>query len=233
MAQWFSTHKVCFSYIPLFAFFFVLIFPFAALSQHSPKIPFPYGPMGLNGVPWIVAKEANLFEKNGLNVDMIFVGVSTVIVKSMLFRIRQRRGSWRTSGRFERLERRRHHPDRSNGTLFHPVPNGSPTDYGAWRPEREKKSASPDSERLPTSRFAPFWSETILRMLRFCRWADWRRRWRAFPKGRWMDPWFLLHIVLPYSSRGSAGACLTERSEKIGNWLSDQWGGCQTILCVR
>src|SRR5262249_48058559 len=29
-------------------------------------------------------KEANLFEKNGLNVDMIFVGVSTVMVQSML-----------------------------------------------------------------------------------------------------------------------------------------------------
>jgi NitT/TauT family transport system substrate-binding protein len=40
--------------------------------------------MGLNSMPWIVAKEANLFEKNGLNVDMIFVGVSTVMVQSML-----------------------------------------------------------------------------------------------------------------------------------------------------
>jgi ABC-type nitrate/sulfonate/bicarbonate transport system substrate-binding protein len=40
--------------------------------------------MGLNSMPWIVAKEANLFEKNGLNLDMIFVGVSTVMVQSML-----------------------------------------------------------------------------------------------------------------------------------------------------
>ena len=84
MVQRFFARKFCFSYMPLFAFFFILVFPFAALSQHSPKIPFPYGPMGLNSMPWIVAKEANLFEKNGLNVDMIFVGVSTVMVQSML-----------------------------------------------------------------------------------------------------------------------------------------------------
>jgi len=84
MAQRFLTRKFCFSHISLLTLFFILIFPFAALSQHWPKIPFPYGPMGLNSMPWIVAKEANLFEKNGLNVDMIFVGVSTVMVQSML-----------------------------------------------------------------------------------------------------------------------------------------------------
>jgi len=84
MAQRFLIRKFRFSHISLLALFFILIFPFAALSQHWPKIPFPYGPMGLNSMPWIVAKEANLFEKNGLNVDMIFVGVSTVMVQSML-----------------------------------------------------------------------------------------------------------------------------------------------------
>ena len=84
MAQRFFIRKVRFSHISLVATFFILLFPFAALSQHSPKIPFPYGPMGLNSMPWIVAKEANLFEKNGINVDMIFVGVSTVMVQSML-----------------------------------------------------------------------------------------------------------------------------------------------------
>ena len=84
MAQRFFIRKVRFSHISLVATFFILLFPFAALSQHSPKIPFPYGPMGLNSMPWIVAKEASLFEKNGINVDMIFVGVSTVMVQSML-----------------------------------------------------------------------------------------------------------------------------------------------------
>ncbi len=84
MAQRFFTRKVRFRQFPLLALCFIVIFPFTALAQHAVRIPFPYGPMGLNSMPWIVAKEANLFEKNGLNVDVIFVGVSTVMVQSML-----------------------------------------------------------------------------------------------------------------------------------------------------
>jgi NitT/TauT family transport system substrate-binding protein len=85
MGQSFSMREASFACKFLcFVFFFVSLVPFTALSQQSPKIPFPYGPMGLNSMPWIVAKEANLYEKNGLNVDMIFVGVSTVMVQSML-----------------------------------------------------------------------------------------------------------------------------------------------------
>jgi NitT/TauT family transport system substrate-binding protein len=85
MGQSFSMREASFACKFLcFVFFFVSLLPFSALSQQSPKIPFPYGPMGLNSMPWIVAKEANLYEKNGLNVDMIFVGVSTVMVQSML-----------------------------------------------------------------------------------------------------------------------------------------------------
>jgi ABC-type nitrate/sulfonate/bicarbonate transport system substrate-binding protein len=83
MTQWFFKRKFRFRRIQL-AIFFILILPSVASSQHAQRIPFPYGPMGLNSMPWIVAKEANLFEKNGLNVDMIFVGVSTVMVQSML-----------------------------------------------------------------------------------------------------------------------------------------------------
>jgi ABC-type nitrate/sulfonate/bicarbonate transport system substrate-binding protein len=58
--------------------------PTVLSAQQPAKIPFPYGPMGLNSMPWIAAKEANLFEKNGVSVDMIFVGVSTVMIQSML-----------------------------------------------------------------------------------------------------------------------------------------------------
>ncbi|HEY7559050.1 MAG TPA: ABC transporter substrate-binding protein [Candidatus Binatia bacterium] len=85
MDHGFSTRGIRFRRpVPLFALFLVLVGPFPGLSQSSLKIPFPYGPMGLNSMPWIVAKEANIFEKNGLNVDMIFVGVSTVMIQSML-----------------------------------------------------------------------------------------------------------------------------------------------------
>jgi ABC-type nitrate/sulfonate/bicarbonate transport system substrate-binding protein len=85
MTQRSFTERARFRYLLLSAAFsLVLLAPAVGLSQSSVKIPFPYGPMGLNSMPWIVAKEANLFEKNGLNVDMIFVGVSTVMVQSML-----------------------------------------------------------------------------------------------------------------------------------------------------
>ena len=57
--------------------------PFAS-AQDLTKVPFPYGPLGLNSLPWVVAKEARLFEKNGLDVDMVYVGASAVMVQSML-----------------------------------------------------------------------------------------------------------------------------------------------------
>ena len=138
MGQWLSTRATLFAgRFWCSVFFFVLIVPFSALSQHSTKIPFPYGPMGLNSMPWIVAKEANLFEKNGLNLDMIFVGVSTVMVQSMLS------GSANVAGLggpavVSNAERRGHHTNRGDGTLFHPVPDGSSADYRAWRSERKK-----------------------------------------------------------------------------------------------
>ncbi len=56
----------------------------AARSQELTKITFPYGPHGLNSMPWVIAKEARIFERNGLDVDMVYVGASAVIVQSML-----------------------------------------------------------------------------------------------------------------------------------------------------
>jgi ABC-type nitrate/sulfonate/bicarbonate transport system substrate-binding protein len=58
--------------------------PAAAFAQGLTKVAFPYGPFGLNSIPWVVAKEARLFEKYGLDVDMVYVGASAVIVQSML-----------------------------------------------------------------------------------------------------------------------------------------------------
>jgi ABC-type nitrate/sulfonate/bicarbonate transport system substrate-binding protein len=54
------------------------------LCQELTKVPVPYGPLGLNSLPWVVAKEARFFEKNRLDVDMVYVGASAVIVQSML-----------------------------------------------------------------------------------------------------------------------------------------------------
>jgi ABC-type nitrate/sulfonate/bicarbonate transport system substrate-binding protein len=32
--------------------------------QELTKVPFPYGPLGLNSLPWVVAKETRFFERN-------------------------------------------------------------------------------------------------------------------------------------------------------------------------
>ena len=64
---------------------FLLLFPAQSVPcQELTKIPFPYGPLGLNSIPWVVAKERRFFEKNGLDIDMVYVGASAVIVQSML-----------------------------------------------------------------------------------------------------------------------------------------------------
>lgn len=64
--------------------FGLLLLPRAAVPQQMTKLAFPYGPLGLNSLPWVIAKETRLFEKNGLDVDMVYVGASAVIVQSML-----------------------------------------------------------------------------------------------------------------------------------------------------
>ena len=54
--------------------------PAAALD----KIKFPYSPISYHSLPFLVAYEARLFEKYGLEVDPVFAGASSLIVQSML-----------------------------------------------------------------------------------------------------------------------------------------------------
>src|SRR5262245_37596674 len=63
---------------------FTLCATTTAVAQDFIRFPFPYGPLGLNSVPFVVAREAKLFEKYGLSVDMVYVGASAVMVQSML-----------------------------------------------------------------------------------------------------------------------------------------------------
>ena len=68
--------------------FFALAF-FALASGVEPalaldKIKFPYSPISYHSLPFLVAYEAKLFEKHGLEVDPIFAGASSLIVQSML-----------------------------------------------------------------------------------------------------------------------------------------------------
>jgi len=73
----------CFS-LKGFVCLWLLLLPRVTVSQELTKLAFPYGPLGLNSLPWVVAKDTRLFEKNGLDVDMVYVGASAVIVQSML-----------------------------------------------------------------------------------------------------------------------------------------------------
>ena len=65
-------------------FLLLSLIPSLSFSQELTKVAFPYGPLGINSLPWVIAKQTRIFEKNGLDVDMVYVGASAVIVQSML-----------------------------------------------------------------------------------------------------------------------------------------------------
>ncbi len=58
--------------------------PKVELATALDKIKFPYSPISYHSLPWLVAYEAKLFEKHGLEVDPVFAGASSLIVQSML-----------------------------------------------------------------------------------------------------------------------------------------------------
>ena len=60
------------------------VFPIAQSATALDKIKFPYSPISYHSLPFLVAYEAKLFEKHGLEVDPVFAGASSLIVQSML-----------------------------------------------------------------------------------------------------------------------------------------------------
>lgn len=48
------------------------------------KFKFPYSPISWNSLPWWVAKDAGHFERNGLDIDLLYEGASSAIVQAML-----------------------------------------------------------------------------------------------------------------------------------------------------
>jgi ABC-type nitrate/sulfonate/bicarbonate transport system substrate-binding protein len=80
------------SYLPLragrmLALFIIvgaLLSPAALRAQALKKVPFPFSPIGLNCLPWFVAKDARLAEKYGIDLDPIFIGASSALFQSML-----------------------------------------------------------------------------------------------------------------------------------------------------
>ena len=61
-----------------------LLSPGPLQAQALKKVPFPFSPIGLNCLPWFVAKDARLGEKYGIDLDPIFIGASSALFQSML-----------------------------------------------------------------------------------------------------------------------------------------------------
>src|SRR5262249_12914245 len=53
-------------------------------AQKPPQILFPYSLVNYSSLPWMIAKDAGLFRKQDLDVDLVFMGSSNLIIQSML-----------------------------------------------------------------------------------------------------------------------------------------------------
>ena len=48
------------------------------------KVKFPYSPVGWESLAWYAAKDARLYDKYGLDVELFFQGASSELIQSML-----------------------------------------------------------------------------------------------------------------------------------------------------
>ncbi|HWH76773.1 MAG TPA: ABC transporter substrate-binding protein, partial [Candidatus Binatus sp.] len=62
----------------------VTLVPPRSWGQALKKVPFPFSPIGINVLPWLVAKEVHIAERHGIDFDPVFIGASAVLVQSML-----------------------------------------------------------------------------------------------------------------------------------------------------
>src|SRR4029450_11289002 len=63
----------------------LLVFgPSSLPAQTMKKVPLPFSPIGINCLPWFIAKEARIYEKHGIDVDPVFIGASSALIQSML-----------------------------------------------------------------------------------------------------------------------------------------------------
>jgi ABC-type nitrate/sulfonate/bicarbonate transport system substrate-binding protein len=62
----------------------LLLTPALGTAQAPKKVPFPFSPIGLNCLPWFVAKDARLFDKHGIDFDPVFIGASSALFNAML-----------------------------------------------------------------------------------------------------------------------------------------------------
>jgi NitT/TauT family transport system substrate-binding protein len=68
----------------IFLISFLFLAPALLWAQALKKVPFPFSPIGLNCLPWFVAKDARIFEKHGIDFDPVFIGASSALFNAML-----------------------------------------------------------------------------------------------------------------------------------------------------
>ncbi len=68
----------------IYLILFVFLVPSVSWGQALKKVPFPFSPIGLNCLPWFVAKDARIFEKYGIDFDPVFIGASSALFNAML-----------------------------------------------------------------------------------------------------------------------------------------------------
>jgi len=61
-----------------------LFLPNPLSAQALKKVPFPFSPIGVNCLPWFVAKDARIFDKHGIEFDPVFIGASSALFNAML-----------------------------------------------------------------------------------------------------------------------------------------------------
>jgi len=70
---------------PVILFLLLFFWSSATVYAQVPKkVPFPFSPIGINSLPWLVAKEARVPDKFGIDFDPVFIGASAVMFQSML-----------------------------------------------------------------------------------------------------------------------------------------------------
>src|SRR5437899_4486425 len=71
--------------LPMILLLVLFLLSSATMYAQTPKkVSFPFSPIGINSLPWLVAKEARTAEKHGIDFDPVFIGASAVLFQSML-----------------------------------------------------------------------------------------------------------------------------------------------------
>src|ERR1044071_3246938 len=68
----------------ILVFAFICLAPQPSFAQSLKKVPFPFSPIGINCLPWFIAKDARIAEKYGIDLDPVFIGASSQIFNAML-----------------------------------------------------------------------------------------------------------------------------------------------------